>query len=144
MDTTIFNNSEDYLDTVKNMNALYTFWNNLYFGGELDIPVITVRQDMKGRAYGWFVPHKVWVAEDGYDGSVEINMCSLWLDRPMEEIAGTMLHEMCHHYAYVKHIKDTSRHCYYHNKKFKDIAEKHGLKVENTGRDHGWCKTELT
>lgn len=144
MDANITNHSEDYLDTIKNMNALYTFWNDLYFGGELDIPVITVRQDMRGRTYGWFIPYKVWVAEEGYGGSVEINMCSQWLDRPFDEIAETMLHEMCHHFAYTKHIKDTSRYGYYHNKQFKDIAEKHGLKVEYTGRYHGWCKTELT
>ena len=140
-----FRPSEDYIDTVKNMNALHAFFNKLYFNGELITPVITVRQDMRGRAYGWFVPNKVWTAEeDGYAGSVEINMCSQWLNRPFEEVAGTMLHEMCHQYAYVKGIKDTSRYGYYHNKEFKSIAEKHGLKVENTGRYHGWCKTELT
>lgn len=139
-----FSPSEDYLDTIKNMNAIYTFWNDLYFNGELDIPVITVRQDMRGRAYGWFVPHKVWTTGDDYEGSVEINMCSQWLDRPLEETAGTMLHEMCHHYAYVNGIKDVSRYGYYHNKEFKAIAERHGLKVENTGSYHGWCKTELT
>lgn len=140
-----FRPSEDYIDTVKNMNALHAFFNRLYFNGELITPVITVRQDMRGRAFGWFVPNKVWTTEeDGYAGSVEINMCSQWLNRPFEEIAGTMLHEMCHQYAYVKGIKDTSRYGYYHNKEFKSIAEKHGLKVENTGRYHGWCKTELT
>ncbi len=140
-----FRPSEEYIDTVKNMNALHAFFNKLYFNGELITPVITVRQDMRGRAYGWFVPNKVWTAEeDGYAGSVEINMCSQWLNRPFEEVAGTMLHEMCHQYAYVKGIKDTSRYGYYHNKEFKSIAEKHGLKVENTGRHHGWCKTELT
>lgn len=140
-----FRPSEDYIDTVKNMNALHDFFNKLYFNGELITPVITVRQDMRGRAFGWFVPNKVWTSEeDGYAGSVEINMCSQWLNRPFEETAGTMLHEMCHQYAYVKGIKDTSRYGYYHNKEFKSIAEKHGLKVENTGRYHGWCKTELT
>ena len=144
MNDSEFNPSEDYIDTVKNMQALYAFWNRVYFNGELTTPVITVRQDMKGRAYGWFVPYRVWTTGESYEGSVEINMCSQWLDRPLEEIAGTMLHEMCHHFAYVKHIKDTSRYGYYHNKHFKDIAEKHGLKVENAGRYHGWCKTELT
>lgn len=51
-----FSPSKDYLDTVKNMTALYSFWNELYFNNELVMPVITVRQDMRGRAYGWFVP----------------------------------------------------------------------------------------
>ena len=139
-----FKPSEDYVDTIKNMNALHAFLNDLYFNGELTTPVITVRQDMRARAFGWFVYHKVWTAGEDYEGSVEINMCSQWLNRPFEEIAETMLHEMCHQEAYVKGIKDTSRYGYYHNKCFKEIAEKHGLKVEYTGRYHGWCKTELT
>lgn len=140
-----FNPSEDYVDTVKNMNALYAFLNEAYFNSELVTPVITVQQDVRGRAFGWFVPNKVWKAKDsGEEGSVEINMCSQWLDRSLEEIAETMLHEMCHHYAYEKGIKDTSRFGYYHNKEFKKIAVAHGLEVEYKGRYHGWCKTELT
>ena len=140
-----FNPSEDYVDTVKNMNSLYEFWNEAYFNCELIAPVITVRQDMRGRSLGWFVPHRVWMPRDGgEEGSVEINMCSQWLDRPMEEIAGTMLHEMCHHYAHEKGIKDTSRFGYYHNKEFKKIAVEHGLEVKYAGSYHGWCETELT
>ena len=54
MNDSEFNPSEDYIDTVKNMQALYAFWNRVYFNGELTTPVITVRQDMKGRAYGLF------------------------------------------------------------------------------------------
>ena len=69
-----FRPSEDYIDTVKNMNALHTFFNKLYFNGELITPVITVRQDMRGRAYGWFIPNKVWTTGENYEGSVEINI----------------------------------------------------------------------
>lgn len=136
--------AKDYVNTIENMNALYQFFNKRYFGGELVTPVITVRQDMRGRAYGWFVPNKIWTAGEDYEGSVEINICSQWLDRPLEEIAGTMLHEMCHHYAYIERKKDTSRYGYYHNKLFKEIAENHGLTVEYVNNYHGWCNTQLT
>lgn len=50
MNDSEFNPSEDYVDTIKNMQALYAIWNRVYFNGELTTPVITVRQDMKGRA----------------------------------------------------------------------------------------------
>ena len=42
---------------------------------------------------------------------------------------GTLLHEMCHLYALENDIKDTSRAGIYHNKKFKQISEEHGLQV---------------
>ena len=42
-----FRPGEDYIDTVKNMNARHDLFNKLYFNGELITPVITVRQDMR-------------------------------------------------------------------------------------------------
>ena len=139
----VFNPSKDYQSTIKVMCELHQFWNKALFNGELETPVITVRQDMRGRSYGWFVPRKCWKDSEDCDGSVEINMCSQHMNRPFEKTAGTMLHEMCHQYAYIKGIKDTSRYGYYHNKHFKEIAEQHGMKVFNSGRFHGWCITEL-
>lgn len=143
MNDITFNPSEDYQSTISVMCDLFKFWNRLYFNNSLATPVITVMQDTRGRAYGWFVPHEVWT--DGTsDGAVEINMSSQYLNRPLTETAATMLHEMCHLYAYVEGIKDTSRMGYYHNQKFKTIAEEHGLVVTNSGSYHGWCITHLT
>lgn len=39
--------------TVNSMNGLHAFFKKLNFSGELIIPVITVRQDKRGRAYGF-------------------------------------------------------------------------------------------
>jgi hypothetical protein len=144
MDNGVFNPSEDYQSTIKVMCDLHSFWNLTYFNGELIAPVITVRQDMRGRSYGWFVPRNCWKDSDDCDGSPEINICSQHLNRPLEYTAETMLHEMVHQYAYVKGIKDTSRYGYYHNKQFKEIAERHGLRVSKSDSYHGWCVTELT
>lgn len=54
-----------------------------------------------------------------------------------------MLHEMIHLFNLENGVKDTSRGGTYHNKKFKEAAEKHGLIVESDPK-YGWCKTELT
>lgn len=54
-----------------------------------------------------------------------------------------MLHEMCHQYATVNKIKDTSRGGVYHNKLYKRIAELHGLKVKNA-ETVGWAITSLS
>lgn len=54
-----------------------------------------------------------------------------------------MIHEMCHQFAEVNNIQDTSRSHLYHNKLFKQIAENHGLSVECV-KTYGWTATKLT
>ena len=50
---------------------------------------------------------------------------------------------MCHQYATVHDMKDTSRSGNYHNKLFKKIAETHGLHVKCVPKI-GWSHTTLT
>ena len=52
------------------------------------------------------------------------------------------MHEMCHLYALQNEIQDTSRSGIYHNKKFKKIAEEHGLDVAEADKI-GWSVTTL-
>lgn len=138
------NASEKYIKTVSYMGTLFDYCNTTLFHGELDKPVITVQQDAKNKTYGWFSVKKVWHergenAEDAH----ELNMTAQELNRPIAEIAATLIHEMCHLYASANNIQDTSRSCTYHNKMFKKIAEKHGLNVECV-KTFGWSKTSLT
>ncbi len=144
MDNKPFNPSEIYISTINNMISLYEYWNTNYFQNELKVPVITVRQDERRNSYGWFISREIWTTGETDESSSEINMSSQFMNRSLDKIAETMLHEMCHQYAYSKGIRDTSRYGYYHNKKFKKIAEEHGLRVGNSGSYHGWCITELT
>lgn len=65
------------------------------------------------------------------------------LARPIEEVVGTLLHEMVHYYNCVNGIKDCSRSGTYHNKKFKKEAEKRGLSVEKVDK-YGWACTSPT
>lgn len=60
---------------------------------------------------------------------------------PIENVCATLLHEMVHYYCHVNGIKDTSRGNTYHNKRFKGIAESHGLKVSHHEK-YGWTITE--
>lgn len=70
----------------------------------------------------------------------EINISTATLDRPIEETAATLLHEMCHLYNLMHGIQDCSRGNTYHNKKFKECAEAHGLEVAHHER-YGWTVT---
>lgn len=137
------NGSEKYIEAVRFCGKLYDFINEKFFNGELVKPVITVQSCERNKFMGWFVPKKVWkeTAEDG--GENEINISANFLNRPLIEIAETMLHEMCHHYANVNNIQDCSRSGAYHNKLFRKIADEHGLTAENVSKI-GWSKTALT
>lgn len=137
------NGTEKYIETVRYLGKLYDCLNGELFAGELDKPVITVQADEKNKAYGWFTLKKVWkeTAED--EGTHEINISAQFLNRPVKDIAETMLHEMCHQYAKLNGIQDCSRSGSYHNKLFKRIAETHGLTVECV-KVIGWSHTELT
>lgn len=76
------------------------------------------------------------------EGFYEINICAEHLARPFEQVAETLLHEMVHLYNLQIGVQDTSRNGTYHNKKFKETAEQHGLDV---GKDpkYGWTITTL-
>ena len=69
-------------------------------------------------------------------------MCAEHLNRKFEEVCSTLLHEMVHLWNLQNEIQDTSRNGSYHNKKFKDVAECHGLIIEKD-KKYGWTLTSL-
>ena len=127
--------------TITNLEKLFDKLNKKYFGGELEKPVITIAPDTTKGAYGWCTSWKAW--KDGESESYEVNICSEYLDRGILHVAETLLHEMVHLYNLMHGIQDTSNNGFYHNKKYKEAAENHGLTVEKDGK-YGWCKTDLT
>lgn len=137
------NGTEKYIDTVKYLGKLYDYVNGALFKNELTKPVITVQTDEKNKALGWWSCGKVWRESAEDKGEHELNMSAQFLNRPIKEIAATLIHEMCHQYATINNMQDTSRGNTYHNKLFKKIAEAHGLKVECV-KTIGWSHTELT
>ncbi len=121
------------------LNKIFAELNETYFESALTKPVITIQSTPK--AYGHVTVGKVW--ESGDEQRHELNIGAGTLKRPIEEIVATMLHEMVHLWCLAKGIKDTSRGCTYHNKRFKEEAEKRDLKIEHhqTG---GWTITTPT
>ena len=128
------NGADRYIETVAYLGKLYDYANGKLFGGELVKPVIT---------NGWWSVGKVWKENGEDEGEHELNMTAQQLNRPIGEIAATLIHEMCHQYATIHEMKDTSRSGNYHNKLFKKIAETHGLNVECVPKI-GWSHTTLT
>jgi len=114
--------------------------NQIYFDGKLEKPVITILTDSVGGAYGWISVHKVWSSKDKKYYR-EINLCAEYLNRPAELVITTLLHEMAHLYNIQNNIQDCSRAGAYHNKYFKEVAEKCGLLVEKSDI-YGYCITK--
>ncbi len=137
------NGTEKYIGTVSYLGKMYDYCNAKLFGGELTKPVITVQRDERNKTNGWWSVKKVWRENENDEGEHELNITAQQLNRPIKEIAATMIHEMCHQYASVNNLQDCSRSGTYHNKLFKKIAETHGLTVECV-KTIGWSHTTLT
>lgn len=130
--------------SIQYLNKIFKLLNERYFENELEMPIITIQSTPK--AYGHFTPWEAYrIKESNGDvkGAVEINIGAGTLDRPIENVVSTLLHEMVHYYCYVKEIKDVSRGGQYHNKRFKAEAEKRALHLEYDNRI-GWSITSPT
>ena len=122
------------------MQGMFSRLNEHFFDNELERVVFTFESGFKKGAYGWITNVKEW--KQGQTERYNINISADYLNRNKEAIIATLLHEMCHLYALQKEIKDTSRSGIYHNKKFKKIAEEHGLDVAEADKI-GWSVTSL-
>jgi hypothetical protein len=136
-------NSNSLQLVIGKLEDLFSKFNQKFFNNELDKPVITVSPDITKGAYGWCTAWKAWKKdEESDDGYYEINLCAEYLSRPFEETCGTLIHEMVHLMNLENEVQDTSRSGMYHNKKFKQTAEQHGLIVDKNDK-YGWCITKL-
>ncbi len=116
--------------------------NSHFYNGELEKPIITVKEGKKKNAYGWIETSKNWI--QGKTERYEINIsCDYIGERTVTETISTLMHEMAHLYNIQNEIKDTSRAGIYHNTKFKETAEAHGLEISYN--EHiGWSIIRLT
>lgn len=73
-----------------------------------------------------------------------MNLSADYLNRPIENVVATLIHEACHLYAMQNNIKDTSNQGVYHNKQFKKIAEETGRLHVEKHEKYGWTITEPT
>lgn len=132
---------------VETLEAMFTALNEKLFAGALEKPVITVSPDTTKGALGWFTTWRAWTRDtddslNATSGYYEINCCAEHLSRPIEEVVGTLPHEMVHLYNHQAGIKDTSRGGWYHNEQYRKAAEAHGLTVTKSDK-YGWAHTAL-
>lgn len=145
---------------IGKLEELFSKFNERFYNDELQTPVIIVSPDTTKGAFGWCTGWKAWSNKEVKlinltlvtkeeleamkkdDGFYEINICAEHLSRPFEQVAETLLHEMAHLYNLQIGVQDTSRGGTYHNKKYKETAEKHGLTVAKDSK-YGWSKTSL-
>lgn len=122
------------------LEKMFNTLNTDLFNGELDTPVITIIPT--ARAYAHYTPYEAWKSKGEHKH--EINIASGTLDRPLEAICASLLHEMVHMYNdTVQNIADCSRGGTYHNKQFAKEAEAHWLHVEKHPT-YGYCLTSPT
>lgn len=120
-----------YLEKI--FRAINTDW----FGGELEEPIITIQSTP--RAYGHVTVAKIWKRKG--EQRHELNIGAETLQRPIEEVVATITHEAVHLYNLAHGVQDCSRGGSYHNKKFKEEAERRGLVISHHPT-YGWTLTE--
>lgn len=109
---------------VNQLEKMFRALNQDFFDGQLDMPVITVTPS--NRSYAHYTPWDAWETAD--TARREINIASGTLDRPLEDIAGSLMHEMVHMYNdTILHVQDVCRNGTYHNRFFAKAAREHGL-----------------
>lgn len=124
------------------LQAAFNAINRDFYGGELEKVIITVKEGRKEGTLGTFYTAKDWI-QNG-TARHEINISANYIgQRTVEQTITTLMHEMVHLYNCQNNIKDTTRSGLYHNKKFKQTAEAHGLDVQ-FANDIGWSLTTPT
>ena len=78
--------------TAGQLEKMFRALNTHFFNDELPEAIISLKKTVG--AYGHFTVDKVWQA--GEERRYEINVSSATLNRPIEEVCSTLLHEMCH------------------------------------------------
>lgn len=112
-------------DTTKTLENMFDALNKIYFDSKLPKPVITVQSSPK--AYGHCTTKKIWTSET--EAMYEINIGAEFINRPIEQTAATLCHEMVHLYYRENDITETCQNGRYHNKTFKAEAEARDLEI---------------
>ncbi|MDC7290177.1 SprT-like domain-containing protein [Blautia schinkii] len=129
----------NYQRVAQYLNKVFKLVNEEYFDSSLELPTITIQSTVG--AYGHVSVNKVWHSNESF--TRELNLSADYLNRPIENVVSTLIHEGCHLYAMQSGIKDTSNNGVYHNKRFKALAEERGLSITRHEK-YGWTITEPT
>lgn len=109
---------EDIFNTIK----------YIYFEDSLPKSAILVQNTP--REYARHTMQKLDKAVDNSEFTYEISIGAKFMDKPVEDLAALLFHEMTHIYCAENAITDTCQNGRYHNGKFKKQCEDRGLLVE--------------
>lgn len=85
--------NETYLsETIRMLEKAFDLVNEHYFESALSKSVITIQSTP--RAYGHFTTKRIW--KDDLKERYEINLGAETVNRPIEEVIATLIHEMVH------------------------------------------------
>lgn len=122
----------------------FSLFNESFYYNCLPEPSITIQgKGHSKNTMGYCTLKKVWLDTINTVDKYEIAIIGEYLNLGMNTTLATLLHEMAHLYCLVNDIKDVSRNSTYHNKKFKQVAEDHGLIVEKS-KGIGWSDDRLS
>ena len=128
---------------IRNMQEMlecaYDIFNNELFNSTLPPVAITIMSSPRTNAH--FTLDKVWRNNDVR--LHEINISAEHLNRGVYNVLASLVHEMVHYYCLINGLKDTSQNHRYHNKIFKQEAEKRGLAI-SYAKYIGYSVTEPT
>lgn len=128
---------------IRNMQEMlecaYDIFNNELFDSILPPVAITIMSSPRTNAH--FTLDKVWRNNDVR--LHEINISAEHLNRGVYNVLASLVHEMVHYYCLINGLKDTSQNHRYHNKIFKQEAEKRGLAI-SYAKYIGYSVTEPT
>lgn len=130
--------SNPYKALINELNRAFHHFNKELANGELKTPIINVLPRGRKKAYGWYF-NESWA--QGEARLNEICICAETLDRELDQVLETLIHEMAHLSNAQKGIKDCNA-IQYHNREFKKAAEALGLIVERV-QGKGFAKTVL-
>lgn len=128
---------------IAELHKAFAIFNKEFFNGELKEPAILIQSkgNRKG-CLGWCTVNKAWRNQETKEERYEVNIVAEGLNRGVYPVMGTLIHEMVHLYCLQNDIRDVSRGGTYHNKRFKEVAERSGLVIEHDERI-GWSLTKL-
>lgn len=128
---------------IAELHRAFKMFNENLFNNGLPEPAILIQsRGNKKLTLGWCSVQKIWKNEITEEEKYEINIVAEALNRGIYPVMTTLLHEMVHLHNLVNGIKDTSRGNTYHNMKFKQTAESHGMVIEHADKI-GWSVSEL-
>jgi hypothetical protein len=124
---------------IKELERAFHFFNARVFNNQIVKNfVITIQTKGRRSASGWFGPERWSNTDSKHIHEINISAEYLLVADPME----VLLHELCHQYNNQRGIKDYTVN-QYHNRKFKETAEKAGLIVTQF-ENRGFARTAIS